>query len=531
MMTKFRSLLYREMRICRKGNILRAGLLILFVGMLWGMLLTIRFGDLAGAAEVANAPDFVVNTAILYTALIGVMVGLGQDEVFKSDLSAGWQAYSYGLPITPFDRALVRILRLSIMTAAGMAAASLNIIGFCAFMDVPFRMSYITLQFLALDFMLVTVIISEFFVLAARSLPDMQKYNERAGWVSFGLMILCIVIFIKTSGLTIDKLKDDTYITELMGGFDIFEKLTGSMLLWVIPLTLALIAVHFAVVCYRFRFAYEASAKIKEKKWEKSVVISKAHNEPVGFLYKEIKQNRFQILAVAVLPLALMVFAALIVAAAFGFSPENFEVSYPEVITGSLMTGLVLALGYFIASGLLTSVFSGDDKKLWAYFTAATPTGVRGFLYHKYVLCFAMNGLYMVAWIFTNSITATLRYALTGKETESVNGVVLAIFFALLFTGAIDIPFIVRFGAKKGNTVKLWGMMVLVTVSVVGFALLPVSITDQIMEVCVKLFNGEANDALMLFVSFCPPIALVTYLLSYQVSCRLFMKGVDAYDK
>ncbi len=534
MMTKFQSLLYREMRICRKGNILRTVLLILFTGMMWGMLLTFRFGGLADTAEAANALDLMVNNAILHTALIGVMVGLGQDEVFKSDLNAGWMRYSYALAITPTDRALVRIVRLSILTAAGMVAASLNIIGFCAFMDVPFRMGYITLQFLALDFMLVIEIISEFFVLAARSLPEMKKYNECAGLVSFGLMMLCILIFIKTSGLTIDKLKDDTFVAELMGGFDIFGKLTGDMLLWVIPLTLALIAIHFVVIRYRFRNAYTMAAAVKKgtvQNAQETAVLSRPHSEPVGFLYKEIKQNRAAVIGVALLPLGLMLFAVLIVAAAFAFNRESFDVSYQEVITGKLMLFITLAIGYFMASGVLTSVFLGDDKKLWAYFVASTPTGVKGFLYYKYVLCFAMNGMYMVAWIFTNSIMNTLQYALLGTEAQSMNNIVLAIFFALLFSSAIDIPFIVRFGAKKGNTIKLWVMMALVSVAIVGFALLPASISDMILEVFVKLYNGKANDVLMLFVSLCPMIVLAAYVLSYKISCKVFMKGVDAYDK
>ena len=534
MMTKFRSLLYREMRICRKGNILRAGLLVLFVGMMWVMLFSVPFDHLEGAEAITNAHDFLVNTAILYTALIGVMVGLGQDEVFKSDLNAGWLTYSYGLPITPFDRALVRIVRLSILTAAGMVAAVLNIIGFCAFMDVPFRISYITLLFLALDFMLVPTIINEFFALAARSMDELKKYAERAGWVTLGLMALTGVIIIIKSGFGIKDFTAVYFEEHFSEGFDIFEKLTPTMLFWLIPLTLALIAIHFAVVYYRFRFAYGTAAgtkKAKTKKIENTALISRAHNEPTGLLYKEIKQNRYHILLAAILPMGLMLFAVLVVAFAFAFNRENFEASYQEVITGKLMTFITLAIGYFIASGVLTSIFIGDDKKLWAYFIVAMPKGIKGFLYYKYVLCFAMNGLYMVAWIFTNSIMNTLQYALLGTEAESMNNIVLAIFFALLFFTAIDIPFMIRFGAKKGNTIKLWVMMALVSVAVVGFALLPASISDMIMEVFIKLFHGEANGTLMLLVSVCPIIVLAAYMLSYKISCRLFMKGVAAYDK
>lgn len=531
-MTKFRSLMYREMRICRKGNILRALILILFIGMMWAML---RFAPVENMEKIETEMNsFVTNNVIIFTAIIGSMIGLSQDEIFKSDLNSGWMRYSYALSITPFDRALVRIVRLSIMTLAGMIIATLNIIGFCAFTDSPFRIGYIVIEVIALDFMLITFIINEFFVLAARSIAEMKKLVERAGLISFVMMILCVLIFFKKSGYSLKDFSADSFEKQFTERFDIFGKLTGSMLLWLIPLMFALIAVHFAVIYYRFRFAYGAASSAKKEtaqNVQQRSTISNTHNEPVGFIYKEIKQNRFGIISVIVLPLCLILFLGLVVAASFIFNEKPFDAPYFEFVTSNIMTLVAIALGYFIASGLLTSIFQGDDKKLWAYFTVSTPTGVRGFMYYKYVLCFAMNGLYMVASIFTNNLVATIRYAVTGKEAESFGGVVLMIFFTLLFTSAVDIPFIIRFGAKKGNMIKLWVMMSLVTIAVVGFSLLPESISDKIMEVLTKLYNGEANNALMQFVSFCPLIVIASYILSYKVSCRLFMKGVDTYDK
>lgn len=288
-----------------------------------------------------------------------------------------------------------------------MIFVTLNILGFCVFADVLFCINYIVIQVIVLDFMLVTMIITEFFVLAARNLAEMKKYSERAGLVSFGMMLVCCFLFMKANGIGLKDLTAQTLDEKFSEGFDIFGKLTGDMLLWLIPLTLALIAIHFVVIRYRFRNAYIMAAAVKKgtvQNAQETAVLSRPHSEPVGFLYKEIKQNRAAIIGVVLLPLGLMLFAVLIVAAAFAFNRENFEVNYQEVITGKLMTFITIAIGYFIASGVLISIFTGDDKKLWAYFTVATPTGVKGFLYYKYMLCFAMNGMYMVAWFFTNSI-------------------------------------------------------------------------------------------------------------------------------
>ncbi len=531
-MTKFRSLLFREMRLSRKNYLIQGGMLLLFAAMMWGMLFTVQSEKMA--AQIGSESfSAAVEIAILTFTLMGAAVGFAEDELFRSDLNTGWMTYSYALAVTPTDRALVKVVRQGIESAAAMLFSLLNIWGICLYGELPFRAEYIVGQLLAADAMLLPQILSDHISLGARTAEDLRKRKERGGMVCLVLMLVYIALFFKVSDLSLKELFAQNVGEDMIPTSNLFDHLSAGMLWWLIPLTLALNALRFWVLRDRLSHAYDTAAISRKKP---SAVLSPAagltrsHSEPVGFLYKEIRQNRDQILLAAALPLIVMLFIALVIGGGLWFSPENFEGTYAEVITGELVSYLAPVLGYFFISGILTSVFSGDDKKLWAYFAAATPAGVKGFLYYKYVLCFAMNGLYMVSWIFTNSVMDTLQYALLGTEAQSTNNLMPAFFFMLLVNCAVDIPLIVRFGAKKGNTVKLWIMTTAVSVATVVFAKL-IADSSPIIDVLVGLLHGEGGKNLVLILSFGPLLALAAYVFSYQLSCKWFMKGVENYDK
>ncbi|MDE6032003.1 MAG: ABC-2 transporter permease, partial [Oscillospiraceae bacterium] len=177
-------------------------------------------------------------------------------------------------------------------------------------------------------------------------------------------------------------------------------------------------------------------------------------------------------------------------------------------------------------------VFRGDDKKLWAYFVVSTPQGVKGFLYRKYVITVMMNLVYMASGIFADNLLATVNYFATGNElTTSMSSLYILGVFFLMSVSALDIPFTVRYGAKKGSIVKMIIMLSISTAAIMVYSLMPEAIQDKVTQVMIALYNGEANDALMLITSLLPYIILAAFLFSYKIACGVFMKGVNEYDK
>ena len=75
-------------------------------------------------------------------------------------------------------------------------------------------------------------------------------------------------------------------------------------------------------------------------------------------------------------------------------------------------------------------------------------------------------------------------------------------------------------------------MLVISTAAVIIWGNLPYEYQDSIMKTIASIWIGEADSAVMLATGISPVICLVAYLLSYKISCKLFMKGVvNGYDK
>jgi hypothetical protein len=177
------------------------------------------------------------------------------------------------------------------------------------------------------------------------------------------------------------------------------------------------------------------------------------------------------------------------------------------------------------------NVFSGDDNKLWAFFAASTPDGVKRFMYNKYVLCFAMTGLYMVMSIFSENLYDTIKFIITGKESSNITTVFIIIFYMLIFFNSIDIPLMFIFGQKKGSIIKTTAMLVIAIVAVIIWENIPYEWQDAIFYAVDGILKGQASDEMLLITPICILLCLAAYPISYNISCKLFMKGVNNYDK
>ncbi len=175
----------------------------------------------------------------------------------------------------------------------------------------------------------------------------------------------------------------------------------------------------------------------------------------MGFLYKELRQNKKSICAVIILPFLILVFLTGIIAIASLNEENGGDGWIVRTLTSDAIRIVSIALGFFIVSGLLLSVFHGDYKKLWAYFTASAPMGVKKFLYTKYVLSFAMCGLYFVSSYFAETLIATILWFALGEELISFTSIFVLIFFTLILMNSFSIPMMIRFGEKKGSIIHL----------------------------------------------------------------------------
>ena len=526
-MTKFRSLFFQDQRLNRKVNIIRAIMLILFFGMMWAALITIKNDDSLYADEVKSNLESFAYMVSIYAAFISATTGLALGDSIKRDIMSGWLRYSYALPITPSDRAKTIIARNINTSAVSMLFCTLNIIGFCKLAGLRFTCGFIIVELACLIMFEIMEIILNYFTFSARNMDDYKKMYNRSGFVTVGISVLFAVIAYRV-------LKNKIHINMENGVPDLslITEISAVHLLRLIPLTAAFFVLDYFVICSRLSRAYgtgAVSGHRSAERAENAETISFSGDYPKGFLYKEIRQNVLNIFLSALLPLFLRIFVFIMVAFA-SISGDDENISIMDA-TGRLATILLIVSGVFLISNIISGVFLGDDKKLWAFFTVSTPAGVKGFMYYKYVMCFALNGIYMVSWIFFNSISDTMRYAVIGEEVSPATGTILIVFFVLLLLSAFDIPFIVRYGAKKGSIIKVSAMLSLSLIATIIFAMLPSETEDKLLGFISGIYNGEATDTVYLISSLFPPAALAAYYASYRISCRLFMKGVNEYVK
>lgn len=514
---KFQSLIYREFRVSRKSILLQAALLLVWLAGAWGLLVSIGANDLG-----ADEQYMVSHTIMIVTALIAAM-SLLVDESFKSDVRSGWLSYSYTLPITPFERAAAKFaLRLSVILSFTLISLG-NAAAICVYIHEPFNANYIVWHLVILTAVFGLSLPNDLFLLRARNNAELKKMQNVSGMAMAGLMIAAVVIILKANGIGLQDLAAD----DLSIQFPVF---TAAAFLWAVPLLLAVMAVSFFAVYHNLRFAYQGAEK-PESKTEPPQAVSITQSGVSGLFYKELRQNRLVLILAALAPIILTAFPFCFTAIGAAAGSVGVDEIF-ETAADPLVRMLMFVTGFFIVCALMSEAFHGDDKKLWAYFIVSTPQGTKGYLYRKYGIVLMINLIYMVSGIFADELLATVNYFVTGKElTVSISSFYLIGVFLSMFVIALDIPFTVRYGLKKGSMVKMTALLSICAAAVVTFTLLPDKKKLAAVELITSLFNGNVYDLLMLILSLFPYLAFAAFLFSYKISCGMFMKGVNDYDK
>lgn len=265
-----------------------------------------------------------------------------------------------------------------------------------------------------------------------------------------------------------------------------------------------------------------------------------------GLFYKELRQNRLYLILIPVIAFA-VTFIYYPMGLLMGINGEATSVKelteqlsgHGETPLGMPMILLMYVLVFFIVGIVQSTLFQPDEAKKWGYFTASHPKGIKGALYAKYLIVFLVSLLTMVSLTFADELFALVDHLVLGTKREEM--VLYATIFQLflyiqLFLRAIDIPFTVRFGTKLGGSVKV-GMVLAVWLGggiYFMFGPLPESpeiVFEKIYDFVTNLQTGEAADWLYLVLGIFLCLSAAAYVLSYFISCKLYLKGVEQYDK
>lgn len=245
-----------------------------------------------------------------------------------------------------------------------------------------------------------------------------------------------------------------------------------------------------------------------------------------GLLYKEFRQNRFMLLIGIGIALVMLMLPILAVVDESGGDAEYFN-SYMTIIK------MGFSVAVFFLTGLIQAVFfESDERKKWAYFAASTPECVEGVLWRKYTAVFMLTG---ICFIYCFIVDGAFCFF---APDSSVTVIAIMLIYGQIFLRAIEIPFWVRFGTKRGSMVKA-AIMLVIILAIILYALfgdLSVfsserSLMDIIMGFVDKFMEGDIPDGIFLIMGIFPFAAAALYYLSYKISCKLYLKGVEEFDK
>lgn len=240
-----------------------------------------------------------------------------------------------------------------------------------------------------------------------------------------------------------------------------------------------------------------------------------------GMLYKEWKQNRFFFCYILLCGLVAYLFAFMLKHVA-RLEGEEIIYRFFGIVLATMLTLVYVEMG----------IFHGDDRKLWAYFITSTSEGYKGFLRIKYEMFFAILVLQCFSVLIFDELYLCMAKDMSIGEGMSLAGVAMAIAYLQMFLFALEIPVYLLVGKKKTEQI---GMIVsiLFFIIIVLIFFLKVDYLVNVLDDGFEAFLDKilSSKVLMLVCGFGNILILCLYYLSYKLSCKFYLKGVENYDK
>lgn len=237
-----------------------------------------------------------------------------------------------------------------------------------------------------------------------------------------------------------------------------------------------------------------------------------------GLIYKDIIMNKKTLIIPAVASAALF----MIMTGALFFANDSSD-EYIET-TAQFISLLATICVFLPWLDLPTMLIKNDERKAWCGFVSASPVTAKGQVASKYALCFIILVITVNILYFFLQIGDIILYSISGKTAmASAVNIAVSFAFAIMFIWAVEIPFTVYFGSKTGGAVK---MLIFLAVFL-GFIIYGLYGKTKLSfdGLWEMLFSDDIK--IYAFMIGSEIIFAAAYLLSYLLSCRLYLKGAE----
>lgn len=234
-----------------------------------------------------------------------------------------------------------------------------------------------------------------------------------------------------------------------------------------------------------------------------------------GLIYNNLKQ----------LKLSFLVFSFFIL------STVALSSSIDETDTYYYTQALISYFMIFVFTNItLMQIHTNEEKKLWSSFVIASPCGGDGHIKSRYLSILIFNFI-AFCWCW---LTELFVLIIGDVEESLLFSMYSTFFFINLFVCSIEIPFIVRFGCKRGNNIRAGIILGAIAIIVIYFLFGDISMfssLDEFINNLMDILSGKkSNSFLIASIAVFPYISLTFFYISYKISCRLYLKGVESYE-
>lgn len=256
-----------------------------------------------------------------------------------------------------------------------------------------------------------------------------------------------------------------------------------------------------------------------------------------GMIYKELRQNRIAyIFAALMTPLffALFVLVSSFIDGEFESLEYGLKMLYDSDSIATLV--FLYIMGMAMVDAVSVTMFKADESKKWAYFISSTPVLPRGMVLIKYISALAIAVIMLISFFLTNAVMSLCAENCGIEILFDVKKLFIPLFIAEILLKIVDIPFLVRFNSQKGQSVKAVFLLVLLIGGGIYalFGPLPADteeFTNAIIKFALNFGKGVYDHLLNKIKLISVGVVSVLFVLSYFISTKLYLKGIETYDK
>lgn len=185
-MKKYKSLIFRELKLSAKHYAFRGLLFFAFIAMFALVLFVLK-------PQAAREGGSLDGFALMGAYAVGIMgaIVIGEDNgVYKADVNTGWLTYSWALPLTAFEKTMAKYLTKLVIIVAGSIITVLGTILVYAVGGCTLRVNTVLSLFIFIDAILIFYIVFEAFIMRATDAKALKKMGGVVG------VVIAVLIFL-----------------------------------------------------------------------------------------------------------------------------------------------------------------------------------------------------------------------------------------------------------------------------------------------------------------------------------------------